>query len=311
MLSSLSRQEKILKWTEAFTAELADEDGEPMIPPLQPIGLLEIGGEGVSYGKGKGKLSEGSPYLIPQTCEPLNTEPQSDMEQDAVDPENFINWPDDDMAVDDTSTIYDVYENPRGIVDSELCKDGPQQVVEKESAAEDSESETHSTVTTPEPVKIFPGSEVETLIYNAAIEFQEGLRTRRIEEYEKKKARQALQPPPQFVRPSTSLPNTLASKSKEAQPIGLVYLLASQKYEDLLHMGECTLGFYIAPEYRENYDEHLVKALNIAIKEAFDDQQCHRLQSIVVDNHDKLFSFTLLTAWYGFPEAYRLLYMTH
>jgi RimJ/RimL family protein N-acetyltransferase len=63
---------------------------------------------------------------------------------------------------------------------------------------------------------------------------------------------------------------------------------------DPLHMGECSMGFYIDPAFRQN--QLIVNAVNEVTKIAFTDHECHRLQSIVVDNDDKLPTLELLAS---------------
>jgi RimJ/RimL family protein N-acetyltransferase len=71
-----------------------------------------------------------------------------------------------------------------------------------------------------------------------------------------------------------------------AKPIGLVYLTSSQNFSDPLHKGECNIGFYVAPEYRTL--TRLSATLHKAIEDAFRDQDCHRLQAVLVDHPDIL-----------------------
>jgi hypothetical protein len=54
------------------------------------------------------------------------------------------------------------------------------------------------------------------------------------------------------------------------------------------------MGFYIAPAFRQK--QSVVSAVNEVAKIAFNDRECHRLQSIVVDNDDKLPTLELLAS---------------
>jgi hypothetical protein len=77
-------------------------------------------------------------------------------------------------------------------------------------------------------------------------------------------------------------------------PIGLIYLSASQNFLDPLHMGECSMGLYIDPAFRQK--GAIINAINDVTEVAFNNHECHRLQSIVVDNEDKLPILELLAS---------------
>ena len=78
------------------------------------------------------------------------------------------------------------------------------------------------------------------------------------------------------------------------KPIGLVYVTSSQNFWDPLHKGECNIGLYVAPEYRTL--DRLLEALHRAIEDAFHNQDCHRLQAVMVDNSDILDFLSLYTS---------------
>ena len=77
-------------------------------------------------------------------------------------------------------------------------------------------------------------------------------------------------------------------------PIGLIYLSASQNFLDPLHMGECSMGLYIDPAFRQK--RAIINAINDVTEVAFNNHECHRLQTIVIDNEDKLPILELLAS---------------
>lgn len=111
------------------------------------------------------------------------------------------------------------------------------------------------------------GPNVEALMHDAAIRLQNELRSNRIRAHESK---------------TTPI------------PIGLIYLSASQNFLDPLHMGECSMGLYVDPAFR--HKGAIINAINDVTEVAFNSHECHRLQSIVVDNEDKLPILELLAS---------------
>jgi len=70
--------------------------------------------------------------------------------------------------------------------------------------------------------------------------------------------------------------------NKDQTPIGLVYLAASQNFEDPLHVGELSIGIILKPEYREKgYAREVVQRV---ARIAFDEAKCHRLQAILLEH---------------------------
>jgi len=111
------------------------------------------------------------------------------------------------------------------------------------------------------------GPNLDALMHDAAIRLQNELRSNRIRAHESK---------------TTPI------------PIGLIYLSASQNFLDPLHMGECSMGLYIDPAFR--HKGAIINAINDVTEVAFNSHECHRLQSIVVDNEDKLPILELLAS---------------
>ncbi|PPQ73835.1 hypothetical protein CVT24_012260 [Panaeolus cyanescens] len=99
-------------------------------------------------------------------------------------------------------------------------------------------------------------------------------------------------PPAPEPRELSPEPFMCTTKYEKYNPIGLIYLSTSQNYEDPLHLGECMLGFYVDPAHRHR--PNLSDALDAVVAVAFRDHGCHRIQSIVVDNPDKLYSLQTL-----------------
>jgi len=86
------------------------------------------------------------------------------------------------------------------------------------------------------------------------------------------------------------------SKIKKLEPVGIVYLASSQDFNDPLRRGELGFGAYILPEYR--FEPEVLKLMNEVVAVAFKDQQCARLQAIVVDNQDKYENLKFFTSLY-------------
>lgn len=136
------------------------------------------------------------------------------------------------------------------------------------------------------------------VVREAALRKMDELRAQTVHLYEKKKARLArlhtlaAQNKANGTGPAKKLTcatcETTAPKkvTKKVKPIGLVYLTSSQNFMDPLHKGECNIGIYVAPEYRTV--GRLSIALHDVIETAFRDQECHRLQAVVLDHPDVL-----------------------
>lgn len=117
---------------------------------------------------------------------------------------------------------------------------------------------------------------LEALIYDAAIRLRSELRSNRVRAHEQR------------------LPAPVVEEQKPPTPIGLIYLSTSQNFLDPLHMGECNMGMYIDPAFREK--AAIVNAINEVTKVAFSNRDCHRLQAIIVDYEDKLSTLELLAS---------------
>lgn len=140
-------------------------------------------------------------------------------------------------------------------------------------------------------------------VKEAALRKMDELRAVTVHLYEKKKARLARRRALEAnnkannqigtvsVVTSTRARPTMVTRKK---PIGLVYLTSSQDFTDPLHKGECNIGFYVAPEYHTHSDLSMV--LNTTIEAAFRDQDCHRLQAVLIDHPEILNFLTLYTS---------------
>lgn len=276
----------------AKVSEAGDDDDDPVVPSRNRIGL-ESDDEDVepSYcGKGKAPEHSGS-FLIPHSQDNVSTPTASSSD----DPESFINWPEDAPA------DYDGYRDQGGPsfsdhytpldLSTDIYSPIVPVVVDKEFGREYLKPEQYTTPARELP-EVPADPKYQAFLYEEAVRYRDELRAKRIAEYERKKARRARQ---LAALPIQAHPNTLTAQ-KNKRPIGLIYLWSSQTFDDTLHAGEYSMGFYIAPEYRKK--EHLADALNAAVEQAFHDQQCHRLQAIIVDHHDKLYTLQLLTASY-------------
>ncbi|PPR02213.1 hypothetical protein CVT26_012105 [Gymnopilus dilepis] len=256
--AALPEQEKVLKWREAFLDKL-EEDDEPIVPPTRPEDFYEDVPKEEDVGMSDAQALQ-------------NTE-------------HYINWPEDTPA--DHSQMAEDADLPSSQVplpDLQFYPPIEPDLMDKEFGREYLEPEQYDTPA-PQPPVIPTIPEMDAFIYEEALKYRDRLRALRVAEYERKQARRARE---QAARPLAPAP-VIGNK-----PIGLIYLWTSQTFNDPLHMGECSLGFYFAPAYRKR--EYLVEALNKAVAEAFEDQQCHRLQAIVVENEEKLYSLELLTA---------------
>lgn len=271
------------------------EDTEQRLPPSRcRIGIESDDEDGAPSYTGKGKLPEyGGSFLIPHSQDHISTPIYSTSD----DPESFINWPEDSTNDHDGDRLhggpsFNNYSMPlEPVID--IYKPIVPVVVGKEYGREYLEPDRYRT-----PARRLPKApadpKYQAYLYEEAVRHRDELRAKRIAEYERKQAKQARQLALQ-TWPLPSSP-TVSPTQKVKSPIGLIYLWNSQNFDDPLHMGECSLGFYIAPEFRKR--KYLVDALNDVVKQAFHDDQCHRLQAIVVENDDKLYSLQLLSASY-------------
>ncbi|CAA7268361.1 unnamed protein product [Cyclocybe aegerita] len=131
--------------------------------------------------------------------------------------------------------------------------------------------------------------ELQKVILESAHRYREELRARRVAEFEERQIRKNSG---RWPRPRTP-PASPSPLRKVSKPIGLTYLATSQYFQDPLHIGECNIGVYIAPEFRDV--EGIPEAIDQVVEFAFTNKDCHRLQAIVVENEDKWHSLNLLT----------------
>jgi len=115
-----------------------------------------------------------------------------------------------------------------------------------------------------------PDPNLKALIHDAALQLRSELRSNRIRAHES------------------------AAVEPKSTPIGLIYLSTSQNFMDPLHMGECSMGLYIDPAFRGK--GAIINAINDVTEVAFNNHECHRLQSIVVDSEDMLHTLKLLAS---------------
>jgi len=126
----------------------------------------------------------------------------------------------------------------------------------------------------------------------SALKIRDQSRARTVHLYEKRKAQRAAKAARREALGDIGASATTATPSQKpsvtwtssSKAIGLVYLTSSQIFADPLHMGECNIGVYIAPEYRTA--ENTSDAINAVVEDAFRDPDCHRLQAILVDHED-------------------------
>lgn len=259
----------MLLWREAFTAELEETADDPMVPMHDEPGTRPI------YSS-KGKFREHYPEGDEPQHHVHGNEP-GEMETD------FINWPDEGpSAAADTRTGHnwqDVFGPTISIPLPEKDEPVGRELLEPE------------VYTSPamEPVEVSHDPAMQAFVRESAIQFQHSLREARVKDYltmQRRRRRNRNRRPATPVAPTTT-----------RQSIGMIYLWASQNFLDPLHMGECSLGLYIAPEFRR---KDSVLAVDFVVKQAFQDPECHRLQSIMVENQDKLYILDLLARAYVF-----------
>ncbi|RXW20166.1 hypothetical protein EST38_g5669 [Candolleomyces aberdarensis] len=69
---------------------------------------------------------------------------------------------------------------------------------------------------------------------------------------------------------------------QDKTPIGLLYLQSSQNLDDYLRSGELNVGVFIDEKHRGR--GYARQAIQKALQVAFDDQNCHRVQAVLVDS---------------------------
>ncbi len=218
-----------------------------------------------------------------------------------ADHEDLINWPDDGSDIggppstvdDDISLISDDEPTPALISPFHSGEFGFGSVgiprVDENFGREYLEPDT-------EPVGELPSIPEDPVfkkfMKQSALKIRDQFRARTVHLYEKRKAQRAAKAARREALGDIDAPATTATPpqkpavtwSSTSKAIGLVYLTSSQKFADPLHMGECNIGVYIAPEYRTV--ENASDAINAVVEDAFRDPECHRLQAILVDHQD-------------------------
>ncbi|KAF9529990.1 hypothetical protein CPB83DRAFT_834575 [Crepidotus variabilis] len=327
---ALPEEEQKARWREAFRAKIegeldSDDEDEPgpssriqHFPPSTSLAReaaalsSDLHPEGHRF---KGKMREPDLFIRPIPFAP-QTRPTPSTEVFGDSADDLINWPDDASDADDP---------PSSIGDSSSCHGD-------ESSAEDVfspfETDAFGDIDAFSPVQNDFGREylepeagpvarlpeipqdpaVKKMIMESAIKLQLQMQAKTVCLYEEKKARKAARasraPPPLVQAPALASwgnaglfigdASSNADITTKTRPIGLVYLTSSQNFSDFLHLGECNIGLYIAPEHR-NLPE-VKTAVNTVIEDAFRDHDCHRLQAILVDHKDKLDFLTLFTS---------------
>lgn len=288
----MSEQEKVHLWREAFYAKLEQTSNDP---PLSLSQFNQSQEQGVlpTY-LSKGKFPEYSSGFLshdqPETEPALLNRIQENADDDVSD---LINWPDEgpsDVAAHRQE--HDTADFPMDISSPQPWQD----VLGRELL----EPEVYTSPAR-EPVELPPDSEVQAFIYESAVKYQEELRSRTIKAYQLSKRREQMR--------AEAPPAAPAEPTKTTMPIGLIYLWTSQTLVDPLHMGECTLGLYIIPEQRGK--DCLVDAAIEVVELAFKDPECHRLQSIIVENPDKLYNLDLLAQACVFSCLFYALHSDH
>ncbi|KAF8801113.1 hypothetical protein BYT27DRAFT_7342177 [Phlegmacium glaucopus] len=253
----LSDDEKVLKWREAFLAQLQDSDSE------EPL-------------LSKGKIPESHNNRSISDRRPSVNVPNPSMGNDIDD---YINWP-DDVSSDEDAGDLDAQDGQSHMhyheteVYSQLDEPEYTRVLGRE-------------ILEPEqfnlPMKGIPeiptDPNLQAFVYEEASKFQDSLRAQRIQAYQEASASRPL-----FINPPRS----------KSTPIGIIYLASSQCVDDPMHRGQLNIGVYVTPDYIEQ--RGLVSAVKQVVNEAFQDQSCHRVQAIVVDHKAKLHTMELYTS---------------
>ncbi|KAF9482697.1 hypothetical protein BDN70DRAFT_874703 [Pholiota conissans] len=264
----MSEQEKVLLWREAFMAKLEQSSNEP----IPPSNVTQTHEQPIYSGKGKFPEFYSGFRDHGQTGALLN--PFQGSDEDSSD---LINWPDEGSS--NPSGFYDPSDFPMDVSSpgpdpDELGREYLQQEVYPTNRS--------SPIIAATELPVDPN--LQAMINEAAAKYQDELRAKTIKKYQMAKLKE------QKKRKNPPAPP--AEPTKMLAPIGLIYLWTSQTFLDPLHMGECSLGFYITPEYRGK--DCLVDATSEVVDLAFKDPECRRLQSIVVENPDKLYNLDLL-----------------
>ncbi|KJA16665.1 hypothetical protein HYPSUDRAFT_284726 [Hypholoma sublateritium FD-334 SS-4] len=268
LFPTLSERDKVLLWREAFMAKIEEDADEPLVP-------LPGGSPGVSP-----IYASAFPEVGPAAEAPMHVAHTADETGS-----DFINWPDEGPA-HEASTDASSEDTQEA---DYMVLDGASPVLSPH--AEDGVGREHlnpEVYTSPakEPAELQQDPHMQTLVYESAKRFQQELREQRVKEYLASQRRQQRQ------RARARNPKPVEPPTTTRKPIGLIYLWTSQTFLDPLHMGECGLGVYIDPEHRGK--DCLLGAVDGVVKFAFQDPNCHRLQSIIVENPDKLYTLELL-----------------
>lgn len=268
LFPKLSPEDKVLLWREAFMAKIEEDTDEPLVPlhggapDVRPI-----------YASRFPDVGPAAAAEAPMHMADAADETGSD----------FINWPDEGPA-------HEAHTDAAGADAQEadyMVLDGASPILSPH--AEDGVGREHlSPEVYTSPAKEFAelkqDPHMQTLVYDSAVRLQQALREKRVKKYLAAQRRQQ--------RARVRDPRPVGPPTTTCKPIGLIYLWTSQTFLDPLHMGECGLGVYIIPEHRGK--DCLLAAVDGVVKLAFQDPNCHRLQSIIVENPDKLYTIELL-----------------
>jgi len=307
---ALPEKEKVLRWREAFIAkiegELDSDDEYDMDARSQGPGRQSDGDsvnlvdnpspQLIALDKGKTREAPVNPFEPRgQNDRPSPSPFRFDSPIPAPNPEDFINWPEDNSSeaggppstTDDGASSVDDFHSfdHNGMAHTAEEPYGGIEVLGRELLQFDDPSEP-----IPELPEIPEDPEVKRQIMESAIKYRDHLRAMRVQKYEEKRARKMMFTG-QTQRPP---PPPLPTFEKKEKPVGLIYLTTSQHFLDPLHMGECNIGAYIAPEYRSL--DNAADAINAVVEHAFRDRDCHRLQAIIVDHKDKIDALTLFSS---------------
>ena len=306
---ALSEKEKVLRWREAFNAtincELDDDEDRLNTRSDSPVLGRQSDEDAVNPftaddppeapALDKGKMREQPTGIWDSLQERGRHSPYTS--EAPTHPDDFINWPEDAASeseappstTDDgaTSSVEDFHSfgHPGIPQDFELEDFHPQPgVLGREYLQTDDSREP-----VPELPEIPADPILEKHIRDSAIRYRDQLRAMRVERYEEQKARKLMNKMAISARKESPPPQIVTSE----KPVGLIYLATSQHVLDPLHMGECTIGAYIAPEYRTM--ENASDAIHAVVEHAFRDRDCHRLQAIIVDHQDKIDALTMFS----------------
>ncbi len=269
LFPTLSQHDKVLLWREAFMEKLEETADEPLVP-------LDGGSPGVRpiYAS-----AGGVPEIGP------DADAEAPMAADTADEmgSDFINWPDEGPAHEAPADAHSADTQEVDYMDL----DGSSPILSPR--AEDGVGREHlnpETGPTEELPELPEDPHTQILVYQSAERVQQELRERRVKEYLAAQRRRTR------ARTSTRNLRPADPPTTTCKPAGLIYLWTSQTFLDPLHMGECGLGVYVDPEHRGK--DCLFEAVDGVVKRAFQDPNCHRLQSIIVEHPDKLYILELL-----------------